>query len=645
MYLKLGKFARLLLKFLEILTWLAIYIHLLACLWNFVVGINEEWQPFALIEPGSDFFHLDLPKRYALCIYTIVASICRFEMLPSNEVEYIFLAFSVILGTLFTSILYGSIIVILQNLGKNSEKFIEEHEKISKTLKNLKLPKSLKKEVKTFFRHSFNLIDQEHSYQKLLGILPPSIKKKLNSNIFGGLFTKNSLFENKRKIVSYLIRELEHRFVQPDELIIKQFDSGKDLFFVNSGKFQVEILDQVKDLHQVKSLGPGSLFGEVAMIFNTTRSASVRSTEYSTLAQLPSEKLSNLFTKFPSFKTVLIKGLSLYKDPYRVFIEKTLSKLKYLHGLDSASFSTLVYSLPIYSCPADSELFTAGQTCQSVFLLLEGNVKVMFEVQGPQISQQIRRKSVKMSIKNAARVRAANLVIEELGQGSVIGSTLLILQQKFVVTARCTAQTRVMVFSRSHLDELMLKFPSVKLAVEDAVAKMKTWDHIMSRESFKRIPLDYYKCTKYLASHLQVKNKTQKIRTLFKNLVIEKILAFREWKIMKKPGIKVVLNRLKALVFLQGKGKKELEFLICNGKIQPEIAYACDLIGNQELNPLVAQFAIMAKETGKLSGIFQERMKELRKELEMIKGNSEGCLVSVGKLTKIYEEIEKYLKK
>lgn len=638
MYLKLPRFVRFLIKFLEIILWLSIYIHLMACLWNYIVHLNEEWQPFTLIEPGSDFFHLSLPYQYALCIYTIVASICRFEMLPSHKIEYIFLAASVIIGMLFSSILYGNIIVILQNLSKSSQNFISEHEKISRIIKNLQLPPALKKQVKTFFIKSFSIVDQQQSYQKLLTMLQPSIRKKINSSIFNDLFTKNKIFENKTKLISHLIQLLDHKFSQPDELIIKQFDSTKDIYFVNSGKVQVEVLDHLKVPHTVKVLDIGHYFGEISFLFNTDRTASVRSLDYSTCAVIPSDKLSNLFTKFPSFRVLLLNAVSKYKDPYRIFIEKTLAKVRYLQGLDSNNFNKLVYSLPVYSCPADSELFAAGQDCNSVFLVLEGSVKILFEVHGPSLFTQLKKKTVKMNVKDANRIKAANLVIDELGQGSVIGSNLMVLQQKFVITGRCSAQTRVMVLNRQHLDELIAKFPVVKASVEESVKMMKEFDPVLMAMTQRSIPLDYHKCRKYQMV------KSSKLRTKFKSAVIEKILSFREWKKVRNPGMKVVIRKLKALLFLENKNRPDLEFSITRGIIPPEVAYAHNLISPQELTPLIGQFASMAKQTGSLSSLFQQKLQSLKQDLTELKQSSESSLALSSTLTKLYNEIENHLK-
>jgi len=67
-----------------------------------------------------------------------------------------------------------------------------------------------------------------------------------------------------------------------DALIVEEGEPGASAFLIQSG--QVEVYRTLKDKEVVLSkLGPGEIFGEMALLFNEPRSASVRAAQNSTL--------------------------------------------------------------------------------------------------------------------------------------------------------------------------------------------------------------------------------------------------------------------------------------------------------------------------------------------------------------------------
>ena len=71
------------------------------------------------------------------------------------------------------------------------------------------------------------------------------------------------------------------------------------MFFIAKGDCEVWVKDHMKVSRYVSQLVQGDYFGELALITQTQRSASVKSSNYCTLASLTSKTFFDLCKSFP----------------------------------------------------------------------------------------------------------------------------------------------------------------------------------------------------------------------------------------------------------------------------------------------------------------------------------------------------------
>ena len=69
---------------------------------------------------------------------------------------------------------------------------------------------------------------------------------------------------------------------------------------------------------------------EIAFIYDAKRSASVTSTNYTTLGKIPEEEIKHLFDQYPFFKKELVKRTIRYDDDLKIFLESILKTIDYL---------------------------------------------------------------------------------------------------------------------------------------------------------------------------------------------------------------------------------------------------------------------------------------------------------------------------
>merc|ERR1719446_950336 len=90
------------------------------------------------------------------------------------------------------------------------------------------------------------------------------------------------------KDMNIIIDAMEEIQVQKDERIIKQGENGNVLFIIESGKLDCLVKTNAEE-KVVKTVQCGDVFGELALLYNCPRAASVQATEPSSLWQLDRE--------------------------------------------------------------------------------------------------------------------------------------------------------------------------------------------------------------------------------------------------------------------------------------------------------------------------------------------------------------------
>eukprot|EP00746_Dinoflagellata_sp_MGD_P162286 gnl/MRDRNA2_/MRDRNA2_89774_c0_seq1.p1 gnl/MRDRNA2_/MRDRNA2_89774_c0~~gnl/MRDRNA2_/MRDRNA2_89774_c0_seq1.p1 ORF type:complete len:810 (+),score=244.80 gnl/MRDRNA2_/MRDRNA2_89774_c0_seq1:115-2430(+) len=169
----------------------------------------------------------------------------------------------------------------------------------------------------------------EEDKNKLKEIIARSEKLQV---LFGHL-TDSAIFE--------VIDAMFQKTVKEGETIIKQGDEGDNFYIVDSGTFDVFVSRPEMEPLKVLDYGPDACFGELALMYNAPRAATVVATSESLVWALEAE----------TFKMMLITAENTKKKEYEGFLEK-VEILKDLTKYEMAQLSDML----------ESELFDAGET-------------------------------------------------------------------------------------------------------------------------------------------------------------------------------------------------------------------------------------------------------------------------------------------
>jgi CRP-like cAMP-binding protein len=89
----------------------------------------------------------------------------------------------------------------------------------------------------------------------------------------------------------------------------------------------------------------GDHFGEIGLIFNSKRTATVKSLNYGSLAKLDKSGFNDLSKQFPSLTTAFKEYIFKYKDDLRTFLEMECDKIRYFRDLSMITKQELMYNM------------------------------------------------------------------------------------------------------------------------------------------------------------------------------------------------------------------------------------------------------------------------------------------------------------
>ncbi len=81
--------------------------------------------------------------------------------------------------------------------------------------------------------------------------------------------------------LGFVARSLKERVYEPGAAIVKQGDPGLGFFLIKQGRVEV-----THDGHRIRDLGPGEFFGEMALMEERVRTATVTAKQRTTCLQL-----------------------------------------------------------------------------------------------------------------------------------------------------------------------------------------------------------------------------------------------------------------------------------------------------------------------------------------------------------------------
>jgi cAMP-dependent protein kinase regulator len=179
------------------------------------------------------------------------------------------------------------------------------------------------------------------------------------------LLSNSFLFKHlEQKEMNIIVNAMEIRHFEPQASVIKQGDDGHELYIVGNGQLRCTKRFPGKDEDTfLKNYEAGEYFGELALLYNVPRAASIVANTPATLYVLDRECFNHIV------KDSAIRNRNIY--------EQFLSEVDILNSLDNYERSKLCDCLKIQIFEQGQRVIREGEKGNSFYLVIEGEATAL----------------------------------------------------------------------------------------------------------------------------------------------------------------------------------------------------------------------------------------------------------------------------
>jgi CRP-like cAMP-binding protein len=227
-----------------------------------------------------------------------------------------------------------------------------------------------------------------------------------------------------------LIEKLDYQTFAQGQVLAKQGDVGDSLFVLASG--EVAVVHEGPPPRELTRLGEGAFVGEIAMIADVPRTATIVATQQTEVLRLSRAVVWELSRRYPEFLSVLLRFLrdrliDTLQGTSPLFLSVPPSDRKDLAG-----------RFKLLEVEADRVLVQQGERSPALFILLAGKLAV----EGRQPDGSAR-------------------AVAELGPGAIVGELSLLTRQPAQASVRTAARCWLLSMGRETFSEVLMTYPTV----------------------------------------------------------------------------------------------------------------------------------------------------------------------------------------
>ena len=472
---------------ITILYILFLYMHLTGCLWVALTD-QDTWNPTKDIGHTTHYYS-DRFSQYITCAYYGTLLLLGADILPVTIAQVVYSTVFLLVAAILTALIYGHMMVLLDTLAEKREGLAREIEVVLKSLSSIGVSRELQSQVQTHLIRTYDFRRQQEEFQALMEALSPSLRFQISMYLFEPALNQCLRLKVSSKMSIVVAGCLTAEVCKPETTLVRMGDKAGLLFLISAGEFAVSTLNNEAEEVETGLLGPGTYFGEVGILMNGPRSATVTSASFGTYATLPKDDIVEILQMSPSVLHHLQSHIyQNYHETWKEMTIDALQKVPYLSQCSLEVLNEIYYRMEMKTLGADTTLVDPEKVVDCLYVVGKGCLSITFD--------------------NGAQ----NFSVTCVSGGSVCFACSLFYQLPSRVKVVAIEKSFVMVLNINALEEIMQKSPEIRRSIETLKVNEKQKKPLFG--DFLRGPGLYPTRSKYLLSVLNAIKQGQICRKL-----------------------------------------------------------------------------------------------------------------------------------
>jgi voltage-gated potassium channel len=263
-------------------------VNLIACGWSALGGGSVGRSPDHVL----DYI------RAAYWTITTLATVGYGDITAETKGQMIYASLTMLVGIGFFGYVLGNIASLLVRLDAAREAHLEILSRVDSFMRGNAVPGPLRSRVREYYRYVWKS-HQGYDVSAILDELPPKLRADVALFLNAEMIEKVPILKGAdRRLLEGLVIELKPRVIIPQEELFCAGDPGDGMYFILRGAIEIVTADGAV----LATLGPGSFFGEAALVTARPRNATARAAGYGDVFFLKREAFERVLSHNPGFR-------------------------------------------------------------------------------------------------------------------------------------------------------------------------------------------------------------------------------------------------------------------------------------------------------------------------------------------------------
>lgn len=279
------------------------FTHWIACFWFFIGEIGIDWGSSWLL--NSPLADASTGKRYITTFYWALSVLTIGEsgdldlgIQPETPLEAAFTLLMVFLGVSMFAYIIGNVSSLVLSLDSAQSKYREKLDQLKVYLRRNQVPIDLQEEIINYYEYRWQT-NKDTDEIDVVEELPISLKAKVYLHLHKEIIEKVPLFEGASpQLIKDIVMALKSEILPPNANVIEEGHLGHEMYFLQRGEVQAF---SGKTGKIYRNMGQGTFFGEIALVYSSRRTASIKTLSYCELFILYKEDFDRVLANYPEF--------------------------------------------------------------------------------------------------------------------------------------------------------------------------------------------------------------------------------------------------------------------------------------------------------------------------------------------------------